>query len=91
MTKYTQVLLRQKTKMTKQKKSNYKCDKIWKERIQIDQNKKRQIINVTKYKTTEHKCVKSKYKKIKYKWDKVKKDNIQMLRNTKQQNENKNT
>ena len=32
MTKHNQVLLRQKTKMTKHKKSKYKCDKMQKEK-----------------------------------------------------------
>ena len=55
MTKYNQVLLRQKTKMTKHKKSKYKCDKMQKDRIQIWKNAKGQDKNVTKYKTKYYK------------------------------------
>ena len=36
MTKHNQVLLRQKTKMTKHKKSKYKCDKMQKDRILLN-------------------------------------------------------
>ena len=35
MTKYNKVLLRQNTKMTKHKKSKYKCDKMQKDNSQI--------------------------------------------------------
>ena len=52
MTEYNLVLLRQKTKMTKHKKSKYKCDKMQKDRIQIWKNAKGQNTNVTKYKNT---------------------------------------
>ena len=55
MTKYKLVLLRQKTKMTKHKKTNCKCDKMQTDKIQIWQNAKGQITNVTKYKTKYYK------------------------------------
>ena len=57
--------------MTKHKKSKYICDKIQKDQIQIWQNAKRQITNVTKCNNT------------KYKYDKTQKDKTQKWQNTK--------
>ena len=73
MTKYNQVILRQKTKMTKHKKSKYKCDKMQKEIIQIWQNTKGQNTNLTKYKKTIYKYDKT--QKTKHKCDKIQPQN----------------
>ena len=74
--------------MTKHKKSKNKCDKMQKDRIQIWQNAKGQITNVTKCKTTYYKHDKIQNVRIQIRQNA--KDNKQMWQNTKHQNTKRN-